>query len=186
MVDIPYPTNLKNAMALSPGIVRDAAGGIRINGRQENQVLYTLQGFNITNPLTGRFDTRLSVEAVQSLSAGVYSAEYKQGSSGTLAIQTHQGDNRFRYSAINFVPGIEMRKDLYIGGWTPRATISGPIRKRRAWFSDSIDVQYDQYVVEELPKGQDRVHSWRIGNMLSTQVNLTPSDIISAGFLINL
>ena len=79
-----------------------------------------------------------------------------------------------------------MRKDLYIGGWTPRATISGPIRKRRAWFSDSIDVQYDQYVVEELPKGQDRVHSWRIGNLLSTQVNLTPSDILSAGFLVNL
>jgi len=69
ILDIPYPTDysLRNAMRLIPNVVTDPAGGIHINGGAENQVLYTLDGFNITDPLTGRFETRMSVEAVRSI-----------------------------------------------------------------------------------------------------------------------
>jgi len=190
IVDVPYATtnNLKNALALNPGTVQDQQGGLHVNGGDESQVLYTLQGFNITNPLTGKFDTRLSVEAVQSVtvSSGAYTAEYGKGSSGALAIQTQKGGDKFRYTATNFVPGIEMSKGLFIGGWTPRANISGPLRKGRAWFFNSTDIQYDKYVMEDLPKGQDSVESWRFGDLLSTQVNLTPSNILTASVLMNL
>jgi hypothetical protein len=40
-------------------------------------------------------------------------------------------------------------------------------------------------VVEDLPKGEDRIESWRFSNLLHTQVNLTPSQIVYAGFLAN-
>ncbi len=190
IIDVPYATtnNLKNALALNPGTVQDQKGGLHVNGGDETQTLYTLQGFNITNPLTGKFDTRLSVEGVQSatVSSGAYSAEFGKGTSGTLAIQTKTGDDKFRYAATNFFPGIETSKGLYIGGWTPRGSISGPIVKGRAWFFNSMEAQYDKYVMKELPRGKDQAESWRIGDMLSTQVNLTPSNILTSSFLLNL
>ena len=72
-----------------------------------------------------------------------------------------------------------------IGDWTPRGGLSGPLRKGRAWFSDSITAQYVKHVVEELPQGLDRVADWRLSNLLHTQVNLTPSNILFGGFLLN-
>ncbi len=190
ILNIPYPTtnNLRNALRIVPGVVQDARGRIHINGGKENQALYTLDGFNITDPLTGRFESRLSVEAVQTVDivGGRVSAEYGKGSSGVLAIHTKTGDDKFRMSATNFFPGIEYRKGITVGGWTPRINFSGPIRRGRAWFSDSLDTQFTNSIVEELPKGQDRTSSWRVGNHLGAQVNLTPSNIVYAGFLMNI
>lgn len=187
IVNVPYPStnNLRNALRIIPGVVQDSRGRLHINGGNENQALYTLDGFNITDPLTGRFETRLSVEAVQSvdIASGRLSAEYGKGSAGVLAIHTKTGDDRFRYSATNFIPGVEYRKELMLGNWTPRVNLSGPIRRGRAWFSNNADTQYVNSVVKELPAGEDRTSSWRFSNHLNTQVNLTPSNILYTGFL---
>jgi len=189
LVDIPYPrtASLRNALRAVPGIVQDSRGGLHLNGATEEQVLYTLDGFQINDPLTGRFESRLSVESVRAveISTGNLAAEYGKGSAGALAVKTSAGDDAFRYSATNFVPGLESRKGLYIGGWTPRFNFSGPIRKGRAWFSHGTDVHYDQNVIEELPKPHDRTTSWRLNNLLRNQVNLTPSNILYTGVLTN-
>jgi len=189
ILNAPYPNthSLKNAMRIVPGVVQDPSGRLHQHGGDENQTLYILDGFNISDPLTGMFDTRLSVEGVQSVdvASGSYSAQYGKGSVGTISITTPMGSDRLRYSATNFIPGVETSKGVYIGNWTPRVNLSGPIRKGRAWFSDSFDLQYDQHVVRELPEGQDRTASWRFSNLISTQVNLGPSNVLHAGFLVN-
>lgn len=187
---VPYPTtsNLRNAMRAMPGLTQDARGGIHLNGAPEEQVYYTLDGFQINDPLSGRFESRLSVDSVRSMeiSSGALPAEYGKGAAGALAIRTAGGDDRLRYSATNFIPGVENRKGLIIGGWSPRLGVSGPIRKGRAWFSESLDLYYIQHVVEDLPKGEDRTRSWRASNLLRSQINLTPSNILYAGWLVNL
>ena len=156
-----------------------------MDGGAEDQAIYTLDGFNISDPLTGRFETRLSVESVRAIevSTGRFSPEFGKGSAGAVAIKTVMGDDKFRYSATNFVPGFETRKGLQFGSWTPRLGISGPLWRGRAWFSDSLETQYDALIVEELPKGSDRSSTWRSSNLVRTQVNLTPGNILYAGFL---
>ncbi|MGH9721524.1 MAG: hypothetical protein ACRD8O_15045, partial [Bryobacteraceae bacterium] len=150
-------------------------------------VQYTLDGFNVGDPLTGRFESRMSVESVRTVEvySGRFSAEFGKGSAGTLAIKTTPGDDKLRYSGTNFVPGLEDHKGWIIGNWTPRFNLSGPIVKGRAWLSNTIDARYDQHVVEEIPKGSDRTSSWRASNLLRGQVNLTPSNLLYAGFLTN-
>jgi hypothetical protein len=188
ILQVPYAATgtLRNAMRAIPGVVQDSAGGIHLNGGAEEQILYTLDGFQLNDPLTGRFESRLSVEAVRSMEvSGLNPAEFGKGAAGTLAIKTSTGDDQFRYSGTNFIPGLENRKGWVIGGWTPRFEVSGPLRRGRAWFSDSVDVQYDQQVVEELPNGQDRSTSWRVNNLLRNQFNITPSNILYTGFLTN-
>lgn len=189
LLEVPYPSTntLRNALRVIPGVVQDSRGGIHLNGANEEQVLYTLDGFQINDPLTGRFDTRLSVEAVRSLEVSGHStAEYGKGAAGVIAVKTAAGDDQWRTSATNFVPGIEHRKGLLIGSWTPRFNLSGPIKKGRAWFSDGLSLQYDQYVVDELPKGEDRTKAWRANNLLRTQVNLTPSNTLTTGLFTGL
>ncbi|HEX8985987.1 MAG TPA: TonB-dependent receptor [Bryobacteraceae bacterium] len=188
VLEIPYPSTntLRNALRAMPGIVQDSHGGVHLNGSTEEQILYTLDGFQINDPLTGRFESRLSVESVRSLEVTPLNpAEFGKGIAGTLAIKTSAGDDRLRYSGTNFIPGFENRKGIALTGWTPRFNVSGPIVKGRAWFSEGFDIHYDQNIVDELPKGQDRGSSWRLGNLLRTQVNLTPSNIFYASFLWN-
>lgn len=187
--NIPYPNtnDLRSALRAIPGVLRDNRGGLHINGAAEEQVLYTLNGFNLNDPLTGRFDSRLSVESVENIevTTGNLSAEYGKGSGGVLAVRSQTGGDSFRFSATNFFPGIENRKGWTIGDWTPRFGVSGPIRRGRTWFSNSSDIGYNKIFIRDLPKGEDRNSSLRIGNLLHIQHNLTPSQILTGGMLVN-
>ncbi|HZT30647.1 MAG TPA: hypothetical protein VFA33_12220 [Bryobacteraceae bacterium] len=190
IINIPYPAtrSLKNGMKLMPGVVQDAAGGVHFNGSAENQVLYTLDGFNISDPLTGTLAAHVSVDSVSALdyTSGRFSPEYGKGSAGTLGIRTQLGTDEFRYNATNFVPGVDTRHGPHIGTWDPRLTLSGPIVRGRAWFSNSLDAEYSVLVVDGLPKGQpDRTTSMRASDLLHNQVNITPANILYADILIN-
>lgn len=187
--NIPYPNtnDFRSALRILPGVTRDNKGGLHINGATEEQTLYTLNGFLLNDPLTGRFETRLTVESVQSveIANGVLPAEYGRGSAGVLAVQSDSGAGKLRYSATNFVPGFENRKGWTLGDWTPRVNVSGPILRGRMWFSDSLEFQYMKTFIRELPKGEDRNPSVRVGNLFSTQTNITPSHILYTSFLWN-
>ena len=187
IVNAPYPNtnDLRSALRIAPGVIRDTRGALHVQGGAEDQVLYTLNSFNIGDPLTGRFETRLSVESVQSveLMSGSLPAEFGKGSAGALAIRTLSGDDKFRASATNFIPGFENRKGIILADWTPRAGLSGPLRQGRMWFSDSADIQYTKTVIQDLPKYEDRTASLRWSNLLHTQFNLTPGNIVHTSFL---
>ena len=189
ILDIPYPNthSLREAMKLMPGLLEDANGGLHFDGGRENQTNYLLDGFNVSDPLTGQLGVRVSVEAVQSLNylSGRYSPEFGQGSAGVLQIKTETGDDRFRFSATNFVPGISTQQGLHLSDWTPRVNFSGPIVRGRAWFSDNLDADYNVNIVTEVPRNQDRSTSLQMSNLLHTQVNLTPSNILYTDFLVN-
>ena len=137
------------------------------------------------DPVTGKFETRISVEAVQSMKveAGRYPAEFGKASAGVVSVETKTGDDRIRYSATNFVPRGRVPERAPRGSWNPRLNISGPIQRGRVWFSDSFTGQYDQTVIDELPPGQDTSTSLRYNNFLRLQANLTPRNILTGGFL---
>ena len=187
--NIPYRSShsLRNAMKLLPGVVQDPAGALHVNGSSENQVLYLLNGFDITNPVSGQFQTVLAVEGVRSvdLSTGRYSPQYGKGSAGVLAITTENGTDRFRYTATNFVPGLSLQQGLHLGNWYPRLGVSGPIVRERAWFSDTFDSEYKQSIVTDLPAGQNTHSGWTGADLLHTQVNLSRSNILFADVLVN-
>ena len=187
IVNAPYPNtnDLRSALRIAPGVIRDTRGALHVQGGAEDQMLYTLNSFNIGDPLTGRFETRMSVESVQSveLMSGSLPAEFGKGSAGAMAIRTLSGDDKFRASATNFIPGFENRKGLILADWTPRAGLSGPLRQGRLWFSDSVDLQYTKTVIQDLPKHEDRAASFRWSNLVHTQFNLTPGHIVHTSFL---
>lgn len=187
--NVPYPDthSLRNSFLLMPGIVEDTSGGIHVNGASENQVLYLLNGFNIANPVSGQFQTIMAVEGVHSadLSTGRYSPQYGDGSAGVLAITTDSGTDHFHYTATDFLPGVSIQHGLHLGNFYPRFGLSGPIWKGRAWFSDTLDLEYNESVINGLPSGQNTRAGAAMGNLLHGQVNLTKSNILYSDFLFN-
>lgn len=187
--DIPYAAShsLRNGMALMPGVVRDPSGGLHFHGGAEYQTQYTLNGYDISDPIDGRFTTLLAVEGIRNMDlyTGRESPQYGRGSAGALQIHTDNGTDQFHYTATDFIPGVDSRGGLRLGDWTPRAGFSGPIVKGRAWFSDSLDGEYNSGYVSGLPDGQNTNPYWLLGNLLHAQVNLTPSDILYGDLLTN-
>ena len=187
--DIPFPNghSLRNAMRLMPGVIQDPTGGVHFHGGSEDQTRYTLNGFDVNSPIDNRYTTRMAVEGVRSMElvSTREAPQYGRGSAGTLQIQTENGTDRWRATATNFVPGVDSQHGLRIGNWTPRAGFSGPLVKGRAWFSDTFNGQYNSGYLSGLPKGQDTNTAWTAGNLLHTQINLTPADIFYADVMTN-
>jgi len=188
--DVPYSNShsLRNALTLMPGVLLDQSGALHVNGASANQVNYVLNGFDITNPVTGQFQTILAVEGIRSvdLATGRFSPQYGKGSVGALAITTENGTDAFHYTATDFFPGLSIQQGLHLGNWYPRFGVSGPIVKGRAWFSDLFDSEYSEAVITGLPSGQNTRSGWAGANLLHTQVNLTRSNILFADFLLNI
>jgi hypothetical protein len=189
ILNIPHQTtsDIKSLLSFVPGIVQDTTGEIHLNGSASNQIYNQLDGFNMTNPVSGLFAFRVSTDALRSIEVlgSRYSAEYGKGSGGVIALNTGMGDDRYRFSATNFVPSVQTRKGLSLDRWTPRATFSGPLKRKHAWFYEAADAEYNLDIVNELPEGADRNRSWRVSNLAKAQVNLTQSNILTASFLFN-
>jgi hypothetical protein len=186
-VPYPAPQDYRNALQLFDGVVQDNAGRYHFNGASSNQVNYTLDGFNISNPVTGQLDARVNIDSIQSMTVQTsrFSAENGRGSAGVLDLATRMGDDRFRFSGTNFVPGISSDGGWHVNKWTPRLKVSGPLAKGRAWFHNGADVFYSNDTVHGLPNGQNRTHGTTLSDLTRLQVNLTPRNIVTTGFLIN-
>jgi hypothetical protein len=187
--DIPYPAteSLRNGMRLMPGTIEDPSAGLHFHGGAEYQTQYTLNGVDITDPISGRYTTLLALDGVQSvdLEGAREPAQSGPGSGGTLAIRTENGTDLFHYTVTNFIPGIDQRGGVRIGDWAPRAVLSGPIVKGRAWFADSVNGSYNNGYVAGLPPGADTNAAWALGNLAHAQVNLSAANIFYADFLSN-
>lgn len=189
IIDLPYTVDrdIRYALPLLPGVLQDAYGQVHVDGSSTRQVFDRLDGFNITDPVDGFFNVRVSVDALRSadVQGSRYPVEFGKGSGGILSLTTGMGDDRFRFTGTDFLPSLQSRKGIHVNSWTPRGMVTGPIRKGRAWFLDALEGEYDLSVIPELPVGADRSSAWRFGNLAKAQVNLTPSNILTSSFLVN-
>jgi len=186
-VPFPAPQDFRNALPLMNGVLQDSAGRVHVNGADVNQTSYTLDGFNIANPVTGRLEARVNIETIESmnLETSRFSADNGRGSAGALDLQTKMGDDHWRFGGTNFVPGISSDGGFHVNKWTPRLEVSGPLAKGRAWFHNGFDAFYNMDVVHGLPAGQTRTRGIMISDLARFQVNPISSNILTASLLVN-
>ena len=191
IIELPYPTtrDIRNALPLMPGVLPDNStpGQVHVAGGASNQTLYTLDGFDISEPVSGLLNLRVSTDAVRSVDVltSRYSASSGWGSGGVLNLETGMGDDHFRFFATDFVPSAQDRDGIHLDNVTPRFTFSGPLRKGQAWFYEAVDGEYDLNIYTELPPGQNADHYWRYSNLIRSQVNLTEGNRLTASYLYN-
>lgn len=188
---LPYPTtrDYRNVLPFLPGVIQDPNLQIHVGGSASYQVLYLLDGFNMTQPASGLLEMRVSPDAIRliDVQSSRHSAEFGKGSGGVLRLETAMGDDRYRFSATNFVPGFDFKNGVSLDNWnwSPRLTFSGPFHRGKAWFLEGLGGEYDKGTVVELPPGQNVTKAWRMSSLSRAQVNLTPSNVLTANLLVN-
>ena len=188
-VPYPAPQDYRNALPLIDGVVQDNLGRAHFNGGQTHQTSYTLDGFNISDPVTGRLETRVNIETIQSMEvqSSRFSAENGRGSAGTLDLKTKMGDDRWRFGGHQFHSrAFRPRAESTSTNGRPRVEFSGPLAKGRAWFHNGFDAFYSNDLVHGLPMGENRTSGLTTSDLTRFQVNLTRGNILTASFLYNL
>ncbi len=189
IMNLPFtvPRDIRYALPLIPGVLQDATGQVHVNGAPTRDILDELDGFNITDPASGYFDARVPVDALRSVTVygSRYPAQFGKASGGVIDLESGMGDDQYRFSGTDFLPSITTRKGFQISGWTPHGSVSGPIKKGKAWFLLAPQADYDLQLINELPPGADRSSRWRWGDLAKAQVNLTPSNILTTDILAN-
>jgi hypothetical protein len=137
--------------------------------------------------VNGGLDVRTSVESFRTIEveSSREPAEFGKGSGGVLSLNTRMGDDHFRFTSTDFIPGVQTTKGVSIGQWVPIFTLSGPIRKGKIWFIDALDGEYDNTIIPQLPSSSDNDHSWRVDNLAKVQANLTNHNLVTISFLSN-
>ena len=189
IIDLPYPVtrDVRYVLPMLPGVIQDATAQVHVDGSDSPQTIYLLDGFTVNAPASRLFITRVSVDAIRSvtLQNSRYPAEYGGGTGGVLDLSTGMGDDHFRFTGTDFLPSLSETGGVHISGWTPRFMVTGPLRKGKAWFLIAPEGEYNLDIIEGLPSGQNEIPSWRYGQLAKAQVNLTPGNILTGTFLFN-
>jgi hypothetical protein len=187
--DIPVSSthDLRSSLQTLPEVIRDQTGQLHIAGGRVGEIQYLLDGFDIGDPVTGSFSARVNVDSVHDaeVESARYDAQYGNAGAGVLDLNTASGDDRWRASATNFIPGISAERGIHLTSWYPRFTLSGPLRKERAWFYEALGVQHTLSLVEDLPRDADSVSQWAGDNMFRTQIKISPKNLLQVSYLYN-
>lgn len=105
------------------------------------------------------------------------------GDLGALLLHPRTGTDEFKFSATEYFPSVALGSGLRISNWTPRAYISGPLRKRRAWFFNTVEFQFNRTTLTQLPEGQNTAKSFRFNDLLHNQFNLSEKNRLFVGIL---
>jgi hypothetical protein len=184
---VPSSHDLQQYLRTIPQVVADVSGKLHVAGARQGQTEVLLDGFEIDDPANGNFTSRVNVDAVRAVTieTGGYGAQFAHASAGILELDTQSGDDRWRFGITNFIPDVSLQEGTHLGNWYPRTSISGPIKRGRAWFSDAVSIQRNFRLVRELHPGENIDTQWAGDNLLRGQVNLTPRNILQASFLFN-
>jgi carboxypeptidase family protein len=189
VINLVYPGthDFRNVLNFIPGVVQDQSGQPHVAGAQTYQTVTLLDGFNITQPANGLLLIRVSTDAFRSIQVepSREPAEAGKGSGGLLSLNTGIGDDHFRFAATDFLPSLQNKHGWRFDQFLPRFTFSGPIEKRRIWFYNAFDGEYDNLVYVALPVNADNDHIWRLGNLTKLQTNITSRNIFTGSFLAN-
>ena len=167
IINLPFPVDrdIRYTLPFLPGVLQDATGQLHVNGSSTRMVFDQIDGFNASDPSSGLFPTRVSVDSLRSVdvAGSRYSTEYGKGSGGVLSVRTGTGDDHWRLTGTDFIPGLSSKRGLTVNNWTPRLMTSGPIRKGKAWFMDALGGEFasvDLYRTARRRRSQQRV-AWQ-------------------------
>ncbi len=146
--------NFKNAIALTPGVIRDGNGNDYLKGTRVGQSGYTVNGADVTDPVTGKLAFEIPLEAANSvqIEENPYSAEFGRFTGGVTNLETKGGTDKFKISAARFFPTLRNVFSTKIDSFRPRLTFSGPLIKKRLYFLQSFEYRFRRDLVPSQPK----------------------------------
>ena len=190
ILDVPVPSghDLEQSLVIMPQVLRDYSNLLHIAGARNTQVQYLLDGVEVGDPASNGLTSRMVVEAVRTaqIQTGRFGSEYAHPGGAILNYETREGDDRWRFNATDFIPGINVQDGVQLGNFYPRVTFSGPIVKDELWFSQAFDVLHTLSIERGLPPGTpNQSQSWGGDSWSRMLWKMSENNSVQAAFLAN-
>jgi len=147
----------KSAMPQTPGVVVANDGATHIKGSRATQSRFSVNGADVSDPISGSPSFEIPLEAVNSVKVedNPYSAELGQFTGGVAQVNTKAGANKFDGGVSRLFPTYGGFFTGKIESFRPRAWGSGPIVKDRLFFIQSFEYRFRREEYDDLPEGAD-------------------------------
>ena len=188
--DIPVASthDLTQSLVALPEVVKDNTDLIHIAGSRNTTETYLIDGVQVGDPASNGLSARMIVEAVRTaeIQTGRFGAEYAHPGAAILSYETREGDDHWRFNAVDFIPGLNVKEGLQLGNYYPRVVFSGPIVKDTLWFAQSFDVLHTLAFESGLPPNVDHFERTWSGDSWSKLLwKLSANNSLHLSFLAN-
>ncbi|MDQ1638825.1 MAG: hypothetical protein QOF62_2164 [Pyrinomonadaceae bacterium] len=179
LTDVPLPAeNYQSAPLLNPGVVRGLDGVDHQKGARAGQNAYTVNGVDITDPVTGNlaFDIPLEAAANVRTEENPYSAVFGRLTGGATDLETKGGGNKFKVTAARIFPTFRNTFTGAIDSFRPRVTFSGPVARDRLFFLQSLEYRFTRTRVPSLKAPGDESTSENFSSFTQFDLNLNKTN----------
>jgi hypothetical protein len=175
--------NFKQALPLTPGVVRTSDGKLTFRGSGEDQSMLQVNDSKMTDPVTGSFSIPVPLDAVQSVQVvkTPYSAE-NGGFSGALTeVETVPPPENWRFNLRDLNVSLRGKNDHFVGvaRATPRVAFGGPILKDKVSFSEVFEYDVIRDPIRGLPWPFDEIKRQGFTSFSTLQAILSPRQVLT-------
>src|SRR6266850_510829 len=170
--------NYQSAPTLTPGVVHGTDGADHQKGARAGQSAYTVNGVDLTDPVTGNlaFDIPLEAAANVTTEENPYSAVFGRLTGGATELETKGGGNKFKVGAARFFPTFRKIFTGPIDSFRPRVTFSGPVSRDRLFFLQSFEYRFTRTRVPSLASPVDQSMSEAFNSFTQFDFNINKSN----------
>ncbi len=169
--------NYQGALPLTPSVVRDVNGRDHIKGTRASENAYTVNGADVTDPVSGNlaFDIPLEAAASVHVEENPYSAEFGKATGGASNLETKSGRDKFKFGATRVFPVFHNIIGGKVDSFRPRVTFEGPLIRKRLNFLQSFEYRFSRIYVPSLsaPRDTSTSEAFNSFTQLDLKVNST-------------
>ncbi|MDQ2974479.1 MAG: carboxypeptidase-like regulatory domain-containing protein, partial [Acidobacteriota bacterium] len=179
LTDVPLRAeNYQSAPLLTPGVVHGLDGVDHQKGARAGQSAYTVNGVDITDPVTGNlaFDIPLEAAANVRTEENPYSAVFGRLTGGATDLESKGGSNKFKVTAARVFPTFRNTFSGGIDSFRPRVTFSGPIARDRLFFLQSFEYRFTRTHVPSLRALGDDTTSETFNSFTQFDLNINKTN----------
>ncbi len=175
--------NFKQALPLTPGVVRTPDGKLNFRGSGEDQSMLQVNDSKMTDPVTGSFSIPVPLDAVQSVQVvkTPYSAE-NGGFSGALTeVETVPPPESWRFNVRDLNVSLRGKNDHFVGiaRATPRVMFGGPILKDKISFSEVFEYDVIRDPIRGLTWPHNEIKRQGFNSYSTLQAVLSPRHVLT-------
>jgi hypothetical protein len=175
--------NFKEALPLTPGVVRTPDGKLNFRGSGEDQSMLQVNDSKMTDPVTGSFSIPVPLDAVQSVQVvkTPYSAE-NGGFSGALTeVETVPPPESWRFGVRDLNVSLRGKNDHFVGiaRATPRVVFGGPLLKDKVSFSEVFEYDVIRDPIRGLAWPRDEIKRQGFTSYSTLQAVLSPQHVLT-------
>jgi hypothetical protein len=176
--------NFKEALPLTPGVVRTPEGKLNFRGSSEDQSMLQVNDAKMTDPVTGSFSIPIPLDAVQSVRVEQtpYSAENGGFSGGLTEVETVPPPESWKFGVRDLNVSVRGKNDHVVGisRATPRVVFGGPLVKDKVSFSEVFEYDVIRYPIRGLAWPRDEIKKQGFNSYSTLQAILSPRHVMTA------